>query len=162
MLLMKKKTCQAEKKKGRPTRYSSECDQLAFTLCEYGADDNGLARAFSVSKQTITKWKQKHPSFVSSIKKAKVDFDTRVERALYERAIGYSHPHDEIFNDMGTPLIVPTTKHYPPDTAAAFIWLKNRLPERWRDKVQVEHEGTIKADPELISAAREVAAALVK
>jgi hypothetical protein len=35
-------------------------------------------------------------------------------------------------------MIVPTTKHYPPDTAAAIIWLKNRQPERWRDKIEQE------------------------
>lgn len=29
------------------------------------------------------------------------------------------------------------TKHYPPDTAAAFIWLKNRA--GWRDKQDIEH-----------------------
>ena len=27
-----------------------------------------------------------------------------------------------------------TTKHYPPDTTAAAIWLNNRKPDRWRNK----------------------------
>ncbi|WP_205010660.1 hypothetical protein [Nitrosomonas oligotropha] len=29
------------------------------------------------------------------------------------------------------------TKHYPPDTVAAIFLLKNRHPEKWRDKVEV-------------------------
>jgi hypothetical protein len=30
-------------------------------------------------------------------------------------------------------------EHCPPDIAAAFIWLKNRDPERWRDAQQIDH-----------------------
>ena len=37
--------------------------------------------------------------------------------------------------------IVHYTEHFPPDTAAAFIWLKNRQPHRWRDKKEV-HESS--------------------
>ena len=32
---------------------------------------------------------------------------------------------------------VPYTEHYPPDTAAAFIWLKNRQSGKWRDRQHV-------------------------
>ena len=30
------------------------------------------------------------------------------------------------------------TKHYPPDPTAAIFWLKNRQPDTWRDKVEVD------------------------
>ena len=30
------------------------------------------------------------------------------------------------------------TEHYPPDTTAAIFWLKNRQPEKWRDKKEVD------------------------
>lgn len=32
-----------------------------------------------------------------------------------------------------------------PDVTAQIFWLKNRLPERWRDRVEVKnkHEGTV-------------------
>ncbi len=55
---------------------------------------------------------------------------------MYERATGYSHAEDKIFNDGGEPLIVPTTKHYPPDATSAIFWLKNRQPAKWRDKTE--------------------------
>ena len=29
-------------------------------------------------------------------------------------------------------------EHYPPDTTAAIFWLKNRQPEKWRDKKEVD------------------------
>lgn len=42
-----------------------------------------------------------------------------------------------ISNYQGDVTITPIVKHYPPDTAAAFIWLKNRA--GWRDKQEVDH-----------------------
>ena len=30
--------------------------------------------------------------------------------------------------------MVQTVKHIPPDTTAQIFWLKNRRPDRWRDK----------------------------
>lgn len=34
-------------------------------------------------------------------------------------------------------------KEVVPDTTAQIFWLKNRKPEKWRDKQDVEHSGTI-------------------
>jgi hypothetical protein len=31
-------------------------------------------------------------------------------------------------------------EHYPPDTTACIFWLKNRQPQRWRDRVEVQHQ----------------------
>ena len=56
----------------------------------------------------------------------------------------YSPPHrrlrkeDKIFNNQGVELVVPTIKHYPPDTTAAIFWLKNRQKDNWRDKQEVD------------------------
>ncbi len=36
---------------------------------------------------------------------------------------------------------MPTVKHYPPDTQAASLWLRNRQPDKWRDKLTHEHAG---------------------
>ena len=58
-----------------------------------------------------------------------------------ERANGYSYDAVKIFMPAGAkePVIVHYTEHCPPDVGAAFIWLKNRDPERWRDVQNVEH-----------------------
>jgi hypothetical protein len=37
------------------------------------------------------------------------------------------------------PVVVHYVEHLPPDVGAAFIWLKNRDPEHWRDVQNVEH-----------------------
>ena len=35
------------------------------------------------------------------------------------------------------------TKHVAPDVTAQIVWLKNRRPDKWRDKQDVEHSGGI-------------------
>jgi hypothetical protein len=64
-----------------------------------------------------------------------------VERSLYQRANGYNYDAVKVFMPAGAkqPVIVHYTEHCPPDVGAAFIWLKNRDPERWRDVQNVEH-----------------------
>jgi len=39
------------------------------------------------------------------------------------------------------PVIVPYIEHVPPDTTAQIFWLKNRRPEDWRDRKDVDHTG---------------------
>ena len=124
---------------GRPTRYRKEFPLQAEKLCRLGATDVQLGDFFGVTEQTINNWKKAHPKFFESIQ-AKRDPDDEVVRSLLERAKGYSHAEDKIFIHNGEPVIVPTIKHYPPDTAAAFIWLKNRRPAEWRDKKEIAIE----------------------
>ena len=45
----------------------------------------------------------------------------------------------------------PYTEHHPPDANAAFRWLMNRQPERWRDKREVEHIGSLEHRISLMS-----------
>jgi len=128
----------------RPSKFTKQIQEQAMSLAEAGWTDEQMSKFFKVTKQTWNNWKKAHPKFFDSLKDAKETADKRVERSLYERATGYSHPEDKIFKPAGEePTIVPTTKHYPPDTTAAIFWLKNRQPAEWRDKQTVEHEGGI-------------------
>jgi hypothetical protein len=122
---------------GRPTKYKEQYAEQARKLCLLGYTDKQLADFFEVHESTIHQWKLDYPKFSESINAGKDIADAEIAVSLYERAKGYSHKEDKIFNHNGVPLVVPTIKHYPPDTAAAFIWLKNR--SGWRDKQEVEH-----------------------
>jgi len=104
-----------------------------------GATDKFLGDFFGVTERTIDNWKIKHASFFQALKNGKTVADAEVAHALYHRAIGYSHPDVHITNYLGDITITPLTKYYPPDTAAGFIWLKNR--QGWRDRSEVEHSG---------------------
>jgi DNA-binding XRE family transcriptional regulator len=123
-------------KVGRPTKYRPEYAEQVFKLCLLGATDEQLADFFGVSVQTIYNWTEQEPEFFESRRKGKEEADANVAHALYHRALGYSHPEEKIFSYEGGVVRAETVKHYPPDTAAAFIWLKNRA--GWRDKQEVD------------------------
>jgi len=131
------------KEKGRPTAYKEEYNEQVIKLCMLGAKDTEIADFFGVSEVTLNAWKKKHPDFLVSLKEGKEEADNLVGQRLFERATGYNHPEDKIFNHQGEPMVVATTKHYPPDTTAAIFWLKNRRPDLWRDKTEREHSGVI-------------------
>lgn len=127
----------------RPSKFGSVDKAQIEKLAKAGWTDEQMADFFSVTRQTWDNWKKANPAFFAALKDWKAEADHKVERSLYERATGYSHPEDKIFNNNGTPLVVPTTKHHPPDTTAAIFWLKNRNPAQWRDKQEHEHSGGI-------------------
>lgn len=139
---------------GRPTAYKPEYDEQAKKLCLLGATDKELADFFGVCEATVYNWQNAHPSFLESIKEGKVLADAKVAEKLYQRALGYTHSAVKIFQYEGVPVEVPYEEHYPPDTQAASLWLRNRQPAKWRDKVDhevtgkdggpVEHVATVK------------------
>ena len=123
-------------KAGRPSLYRDEYPAQALKLCRLGATNPELADFFKVAVSTLSKWLAEIPEFSDALKEGREIANANVANRLYERAMGYSHPEDKIFNNNGEALIVPTTKHYPPDTTAAIFWLKNRCPAQWRDRVE--------------------------
>ena len=127
----------------RPTQYRAEYAEQAFKLCLLGATDVQLGDFFGVSEKTINVWKHKHPKFLKALRDGKTVADAEVAHSLYKRALGFSHAEESIFNDNGSPRIVETTKHYPPDATSMIYWLKNRRSGEWRDKQEVEHSGDL-------------------
>lgn len=136
-------------KRGRPSSYRSEYAKQAYHLTLLGATDADMARAFDVDERTINRWKEDHDAFCQSLKQGKAEADARVARSLFHRANGYSHPAVKIItvadgNNQGSHVEqVPYVERYPPDTTAAIFWLKNRRPDLWRDKQDVEHSGRV-------------------
>lgn len=125
---------------GRPTLFRDEYVEQAYKLCLLGATDAELADFFEVCERTINTWKEDYPEFLQSLKAGKASADAAVAESLYKRAVGYSHPDVHVSNYQGEITVTPLTKHYPPDTGAAFIWLKNRQPHKWKDKVEVKED----------------------
>jgi hypothetical protein len=125
---------------GRPTKYDSSYPKQAEKLCLLGATDEDLADFFEVTITTIKNWKSVYPEFLACITNGKEPADDRVERSLYQRAVGYSYDAVKIFMPAGhdEPVIVPYREHVPPDVGAMAFWLKNRRKDTWRDKHEVE------------------------
>lgn len=127
---------------GRRSQYKPEYAGWAEKLAKLGATDADLAEAFDVTEATINAWKKAHVEFALSLKSGKLVADAEVAEALYRRAVGYSHPEDDIRAVAGEIVITPITKHYPPDPTSMIFWLKNRQPSKWRDKPNPEDDDT--------------------
>jgi len=140
----KRKTARKAKAKakhagGRPTKYKVEmCDQV-YKLCLLGYIDKEIAAFYAIRESTVNKWKVEHPKFMESIKRGKDLADANVAESLYKRALGYTHPEEKVFCNLGHVITHETTKHYPPDTQAASLFLRNRQPNKWRDKQEIDH-----------------------
>ena len=121
---------------GRPTKYDPKINRMVEKFCKLGATDKEIAELLDVSESTLYLWKNEHPEFSEALKKGKTLADAEVAEKLFCRAIGYSHPEVDIKVVDGEIIQTKLTKHYPPDTAAAIFWLKNRQKKKWRDKVE--------------------------
>jgi len=121
---------------GRPTNYRDEYAQQAGKLAKLGATDKELADFFDVTTTTINNWKVNFPEFLASLKMGKEETDARVERSLYQRAMGYEQEAVKIFMPAGAdkPVYAPYIERIAPDTTACIFWLKNRKREEWREK----------------------------
>src|ERR1700731_1097666 len=101
---------------GRPTKYKPEYAEQAVKLCRMGATDADLADFFNVNITTIWNWRAQEEGFVHAIQKVDKEFaDDRVQRSLYQRAVGYTYDSVKIFNSTEGVVEVPYREHAPPD-----------------------------------------------
>lgn len=122
---------------GRPTLYREDHPERARKLALLGMTDAEIAEIFGIDEATLHRWKDAHPEFCESINAGKAPADAEVAASLYERARGYSHPDVHVALFEGKAVITPLVKHYPPDTNAASLWLRNRQSARWRERQEL-------------------------
>ncbi|MHC2115338.1 terminase [Stenotrophomonas geniculata] len=128
---------------GRPSKYKPEYAKQAEKLCLLGATDQELADFFEVEVRTVYRWKGDYPDFCQALKSGKEEADARVERSLYQQAIGYEQDEVKIFMpaQAEAPVYAPYRAKVAPNVTAAIFWLKNRKSQEWRDKQQTELTG---------------------
>ena len=123
-----------------------------------GLTDEQICHNMGIHVATLCDWKNRFPQLSESLKKGKAPVDQQVENALFKRAIGYQY--EEIITDVeeyptaqvdenGQTIVKEIRKTRTilktalPDTTAQIFWLKNRRPDRWRDK----QEMSVNAEP---------------
>lgn len=82
-----------------------------------GLTDEQIAKNIGIGERTLYEWKEKYPQISQSLKKGKEFVDYEVENALLSSALGGN-------------------------TTAQIFWLKNRRPDKWRDKQKEETDKT--------------------
>lgn len=98
-----------------------------------GLTDEQIARNMGINPATLYEWKKKYPKISKSLKRSKDVADRQVENALFENAINGN-------------------------ITAQIFWLKNRKPDKWRDKQEYEDRTAIEKLDEILKGLHDNAA----
>lgn len=113
-----------------------------------GLTDEQIAHNMGVSVKTLYEWKNKHVPIRDALKRGKAPVDYEVENALFKSAIGFTvkvtkpiKVKKRVFQGKGYTeeeeiQFVEEEQYIPPNTTAQIFWLKNRRPDKWRDRVE--------------------------
>lgn len=100
-----------------------------------GLIDEQIAHNMGVSYSTFRDWCIKFPALSESLKAGKAPVDYEVENALLKSALGYEY--EEVITEMygdGKKHVKKVRKYMPPNVTAQIFWLKNRKPDKFREK----------------------------
>ncbi len=110
-----------------------------------GLIDEQIAANIGIHPSTLYEWQKKYPEITKALKKGKEVVDREVENALLKRALGYKYEEitQELQYDKAKKkhILVVTkvvTKEVAPDVTAQIFWLKNRKPDIWRDRKDID------------------------
>lgn len=147
--------------KGRYEKWlKKENLELIAAWCRDGYNDEAIAAMMGINPRTLYKWKQKYGQIEQAMLINKNLADARVEKALYDRALGvkvHKVTHEITIDPKTgkrTVKTYETDEEIPPDYRSISFWLRNRRPETWRDKQEVEVKGDVSISTAL-EAARE-------
>nr|WP_142412346.1 helix-turn-helix domain-containing protein [Clostridium sp. Marseille-P7770] len=136
--------------KGKYEKWCNDPDKklLLSGWARDGLTDEEIAKKIGISRSTLAEWKKKYPDISDTLKKGKEIVDTEVENSLLKRAKGYTAKVKKTFklkkieyDKTGKKVkeeevleVGEDEVHIPADVTAMIFWLKNRLPEKWKDK----------------------------
>lgn len=80
-----------------------------------GLTNEQIAENLGINQDTFYNYKKKYPEFSETLKKGKEIIDYQVENALLKSALEGN-------------------------VTAQIYWLKNRKPNKWKDKVEIDNE----------------------
>lgn len=108
-----------------------------------GLTDEQIAGNMGIGYSTLQTWKSKYQDIRDTLKKGKEVVDLQVENALLKRALGYHYDEITMENGIETKRV---TKEVISDTTAQIFWLKNRRPDKWRDKQDLQVSGALETE----------------
>ncbi len=113
-----------------------------------GLTDEQIAENMRIHRDTLNEWKKKYSDISDSLKRGKDVVDIQVENALLKRALGGFSCKEttSMLTDDGMRVIKVVEKEVAPDTTAQIFWLKNRRPDKWRDKQDVQVSGALETE----------------
>ena len=123
----------------RPTKAKEWLSEEKLELVSYwakqGLIDTQIAENMGIAPSTLYEWKKKYSELSDALKDGKEVADAQVFNALHQSAIGF-HYLEEVVTNTGE--VVTVKKYSKPNVTAQIYWLKNRVPDDWRDKQEIE------------------------
>lgn len=125
-----------------------EPDQLARIQgwARDGLTMEQIAYNMNINKTTLYKWQKKSDNLTNALKVSRDSADRQVENALFKNAIGFHYTEEQLTDDGE---VVEVQKYSKPNTTAQIFWLKNRKPDEWREKQNIEHNGNVNSKIDL-------------
>lgn len=122
-----------------------------------GLSDEEIAKNIGISAKTLYSWMKTHGKICKALKKGKEISNAVVENAMYRKATGYIVEVKKPiklkkieYNDSGKKIkeeecieLATEEVYVPPDTTMQIYWSKNRMPERWKDKVVADIDNSV-------------------
>ena len=137
-----------KKKRANRTSYKDWLSEDKLLLLEGwardGLSDEQIAHNIGIRRETLWDWKKKHDNISNSLKKGKEVVDFLVENALLKNALGFKYEENVVTRDGE---IINVEKFQAPNTVAQIFWLKNRKPDKWRDRIESKQEVNIQQAP---------------
>ena len=109
-----------------------------------GLMDKQIAGNMGISPTTFYDWQKKFPAFADAIKSAKAIPNLELENAMFDLALGRTYVEEvKSILDPKTGTVVrieKTKKQIPPNPTTQIFLAKNRMPDKYKDRVPVaEH-----------------------
>jgi hypothetical protein len=137
-------------------------EKIIFRLAELGLDEEEISFSLGLKKREFGKMKEKK-EISSALSKGLESCARKVEQALYRRAVGFEY-EETVTSEKPEKISRRTEKSEPesdkntegnlsksssrlahktviPDVTACIFWLKNRMPDKWRDPKDIESKG---------------------
>ena len=108
-----------------------------------------IAHNVGVADSTFRRWKEENEALSAAIKRGNAPVDLEVENAMLKSALGHKETVRKAIKvktekqKVGEGKIVEEHIEYvdeeiyiPPQVVAQIFWLKNRRPDKWKDKVE--------------------------
>ena len=106
-----------------------------------GLMDKQIAGNMGISLTTFYDWQKKFPKFADAIKNAKAIPNLELENAMFDLALGRTYVEEvKSILDPKTGTVVrieKTKKQIPPNPTTQIFLAKNRMPDKYKDRVPV-------------------------
>jgi hypothetical protein len=120
-----------------------------------GSTDEEISNMLGISTATYYEWKKNKPEFAEAIKKGKEISNGELLNSAFTQSTGFFYKEQQVFKvkdykkidgelkQIERLEVVEVEKYNPPNPTMNIFMLKNRLPEQYKDKHEIEANLTV-------------------